>query len=147
MKGSGVHQTRVQIDPFSSREGLAARAGDHHQSDGGFRDRFQIVYLQGLLCPCASACASQRGRVGIRHTARSKQATSWGLRAKAFTYGQTARTSGSGVATRRHDPPKATVQLDVVTLDLAGRLVLVEVERATVVAHLKASVASADRSE
>jgi hypothetical protein len=55
--------------------------------------------------------------------------------------------SGGGLAARRHDPPATAVQVDVVALDLAGSLMLVEVERAAVVRDLELAVAPADRPE
>jgi ABC-type multidrug transport system ATPase subunit len=57
------------------------------------------------------------------------------------------RASGSGFAARRHDPPATAVQVDVVALDLAGSLVLVEIERAALVCDLELAFAPADCPE
>ena len=53
--------------------------------------------------------------------------------------------SVDGATAGRDDPPEAAVQVDVVAPDLAGPLMLVEVERPTVVGDLQPPVAAANR--
>ena len=55
------------------------------------------------------------------------------------------RRSADGIAARRDDPPETAVEVDVVALDLAGSLVLVEVERPLVVGDLERAVVAPDR--
>src|ERR687892_2010861 len=55
------------------------------------------------------------------------------------------RRSADGIAARRDDPPETAVEVDVVALDLAGSLVLVEVERPPVVGDLERAVVAPDR--
>jgi hypothetical protein len=75
---------------------------------------------------------------------RSSAAKAVGARERT---GSSHATSGDGLAPWGYDPPQATVQVHVVTLDLAGPFVLVKVERPTVVGDLEGAVAAADGAE